>query len=557
MKKSLKIFIAVAASATLSLFITAAVNPDFKITKNMEILVNIFRELNMNYVDGVDPDKLMQQAAEGMTKNIDPYTEYLSEEVMKGFQIMTTGKYGGIGALVKKGKDADYAAIAQPYRGKPADVAGLKIDDKIIAIDGVNMKGLDLEKITIQMKGDPGTVLKMTIESEATGERREVQIKRERIAISGVPYYGVLKDSVGYIALDNFTENCSADVKAALLELKKQNIKSLILDIRSNGGGIMGEAVNIVGLFVPKGTQVVSTIGKNKQREDRVATTNDPVDTKIKLAVMINSASASASEIVSGALQDLDRAVVIGERSFGKGLVQTTRPVGYNSYLKLTIAKYYIPSGRCIQAINYGKRAADGSIAHIPDSLINEFKTVKGRKVYDGGGIMPDVRVTTPDPSIFTVSLYSQNYIDEFAREYFKKNPKRVAEGPNKFKLTDAEYNGFVEFMKDKTVAYESKTDAAVKQLRSIAEGEKQLDQIQKQLVELETMIKNNKSTNLMRFKPELIKLIENDILIRKFYTEGVIRHNLPTDTEIMKAVSVLSDPKEYQKVTSKDTDRK
>lgn len=536
------------AVVTLSLFVSAGRSQaDFKLGKNSEILLNLFRDINLFYVDSVDADKLIADAAQGMVQNLDPYTEYIPEKDMENFEIMTTGKYGGIGSLIRK--KGDYVLIAQPYKGFPADKAGLKIGDKIVEIEGMDAKGFDPSKVSSMLKGDPGTTVKLKVEKFATGNIVPVSIRRERITISGVPYFGFVADSVGYIALSDFTEDCSNDVRKALVELKQSGkLGSLILDLRSNGGGILQEAVKIVSLFVPNGTEVVSMRGKLKQMDATFKTEGEPVDTTVPIVVLTNSGSASASEIVAGALQDLDRAVLIGQRTFGKGLVQSTRPMGYNSYLKITTAKYYIPSGRCIQAIDYAHRNEDGSVAYVADSLMKEFSTRNGRKVYDGGGVTPDMKLDPEYSSRFAIITYGKGYIEDFVDQYFRKNPT-----PNvrlrEFKLTDSDYNNFVEFMKDKNVEFESESKRALEQLKQKAERERYLDKIKDQLESIGANLKDDKESNLKLYRNELSELIEDQIILRVHYSQGVAEHRLATDKEVREAVKLLDNQTEYKEI--------
>ena len=555
--KRLKIFLICIASAAIVVGISANNNPDLKITKNLEVLFNIFKEVNMFYVDPINPDSLVEAAAWGMSKHLDPYTEYFSEKDMQEFEIITTGKYGGIGAIISQIKGADYVIIAEPYQGSPADKAGLKIDDKIISIDGVSTKGFTSEKISSMLKGDPETTIKIEVES-VDSTRKTLTIKREQISLPSVSYSGIVAPGTGYIALRTFAEGAANEIATALIKLKNEyKITSLILDFRNNGGGLISEAVNIVGLFVPHNTKVVSTKGKLKSSEHSYYTENQPIDTTIKLAVMINHHSASSSEIVAGALQDYDRAVICGQRSFGKGLVQATRHVGHRSYLKITTAKYYIPSGRCIQAINYSKRNNKGEIEHIPDSLIREFKTAKGRKVYDGGGIMPDLKIEPQYHSVFTISLFGQGIIEDFARKYYKEHPLRGSEMPEKFTLTDSEYQEFVDFAKDKKIELKSETEGAIKILRNIATREKYINKIENQLKALENEMRSENKEYLIAFRSEIQPLIENDIIIRYQYRQGVIRHSLTSDNELKQIISILNDNTELERLLNKDTERK
>ena len=527
--------------------------PDFLLGKNIQILFNMFRDVSLFYVDSVDADRLLENAAAGMVSELDPYTELIPEKEMADFEIQATGKYAGIGAIIRK--SGDYVMIAQPYKNFPADKAGLVVGDVIVAINGESIKGYDATKVSDMLKGTPGTSVKLTVEKLLTGEQEEVEIKRERIVISGVPYYGVIDGNVGYILHNDFSEDCSQDVLAAFEALKKQGITSLIIDLRGNGGGILQEAVKILSMFVPKGTTVVSMKGRSEDSNETFVTRTDPVDTEIPIAVLVNSMTASAAEIVSGSLQDLDRAVLVGQRTFGKGLVQVTRPLGYNAYLKVTTAKYYIPSGRCIQSVDYAHRNEDGSVGMVPDSLIKEYKTVAGRKVYDGGGIMPDVRLDPNYTSIFTMSLYAKGYIEDFANDYYKRHREGI--DVDTFTLSDEEYGRFEAFMADKEVEYDSETQEALKELRRKAEREKYADRISEELDRIAEKLKEDKEADLESFKDDVRKLLEKEIILRYHYNGGVARHVSLNDPEVHRAVEVLKNGEEYRRIlTSQDTPR-
>lgn len=559
MNKKIKYcIIATVCVAALTLFISADKernDADFKIGRNIEILLNIFRDINLFYVDKVDADKLLQDAVEGMVGQLDPYTEYLPEKEMSQFEILTTGKYGGIGSLIRQ--KGDYIIIAQPYKGFPADKAGLQIGDKIVEISGENAKGFDPAKVSSLLKGDPGTTVKLKIEKFYSGKVVPLNIKRERIVISGIPYFSMMNDSIGYIQHSDFSEDCSSDMRNALMSLKNSGkLKGLILDYRSNGGGILQEAVKILSLFVPKGTEVVSMRGKTKQMDATFKTETDPVDLNLPIAVLTNSASASAAEIVSGALQDLDRAVLVGQRTFGKGLVQSPRPVGYNSYLKITTAKYYIPSGRCIQAIDYAHRNEDGSVAFVPDSLVKEYATTAGRKVYDGGGIMPDVRLAPKYASRFALVVYSKGYIEDFVDIFAKQHPDGV--DPKTFVLSDKDYNDFVLFMEDKNIEFQSDTKRALATLREKAQREKYIDKINEALDTIEQSLKDDKQSNLKLYKEELSEIIEDEIVMRNHYAQGVTARKIPKDKDIEAAIGILTDKARYTKIiTTQNTERK
>ncbi|MBR2217928.1 MAG: S41 family peptidase [Alistipes sp.] len=540
---------AVAAAGAL----TFAARNDFGLGRNMEITVNMMRELSLNYVDPVDPDKLMEGAAAGMVNDLDPYTEYIPEEGMQDFELLTTGKYGGIGSLIRQKED--YVRIAQPYEGSPADKAGLKIGDKILSIDGKDAKGFTTEQVSTRLKGEPGSKVRVTVE-HLDGTQQTATIRRERIAIPGVPYVGWAADGIGYIRHSDFTEGCYEEMRAAVERLRREgDLKGLILDYRSNGGGIMQEAVKILGMFVPKGTEVLSTKGRSEDSKQTFRTDSEPILPDLPLAVLVNGNSASAAEIVAGALQDLDRAVLIGQRSFGKGLVQATRPLGYNTMLKLTTAKYYIPSGRCIQAIDYS-HSQEGSVRVIPDSLISEFSTKAGRKVYDGGGVMPDIRTDPEYISRFAMTLYTLGFIEDFGDEYMRRNPDREID-VRTFSITDRDYADFAEFMKGKKVPYESDTRRALKVLKKAAEDDR-FAELKNKFEQVEAELKDDTQTNLETYRKQVVEAINNDIVMRYGYQAGVIEHSLPGDKEVKQAIGVLENPEEYARITrEQDTQRK
>ena len=527
---------------------------DFGLGRNMELLVNMMRELSLFYVDEVDPDQLMQDAAEGMTRNLDPYTEFLPEEQMSNFDLLTTGKYGGIGSMIRK--KGDYVIFAQPYEGSPADRAGIRIGDKILSIEGEDTKGWDPAQISSALKGTPNTTVRIVIERLIGGGHDTLTLTRERVAIPSVPYAGFVAKGIGYIQHSDFTEGCYEEMRAAIERLRTEKpLKGLVLDYRSNGGGIMQEAVKILGMFVPKGTEVVSTKGRSEDSKQVFRTDTEPILADLPLTVLINGSSASAAEIVAGALQDLDRAVLIGQRSFGKGLVQSPRPLGYNAMLKLTTAKYYIPSGRCIQAIDYS-HSQEGSVRAVPDSLISEFTTRAGRKVYDGGGVMPDIATDPEYISRFALTLYALGFIEDFGDEYTRRNPGRQID-IRTFSITDKDYADFAEFMQDKKVPYESDTRRALKALKKAAEDDRFAD-LKNKFEQVEAELKDDTQTNLETYRTQVVETINNDIVMRHGYQAGVIEHSLSGDKEVKKAVEVLGDPAEYARITrEQDTKRK
>ena len=542
-----------AAAVGAAGLLTFAARNDFGLGRNMEIAVNMMRELSLNYVDPVDPDRLMEGAAAGMVSDLDPYTEYIPEEGMQDFELLTTGKYDGIGALIRQ-KD-DYVRIAQPYQGSPADKAGLKIGDKILSIDGKDAKGFTTEQVSSRLKGEPGSKVKVTVE-HLDGTQQTAAIRRERIAIPGVPYAGWVADGIGYIRHSDFTEGCYEEMRAAIERLRTERpLKGLVLDYRSNGGGIMQEAVKILGMFVPKGTEVVSTKGRSEDSKQVFRTDTEPILADLPLTVLINGNSASAAEIVAGSLQDLDRAVLIGQKSFGKGLVQTTRPLGYNTLLKLTTAKYYIPSGRCIQAIDYSSRKQDGTVGKVADSLVREFTTRGGRKVYDGGGISPDIATEPQYISRFAVTLLAMGFIEDFVDEYMQEHHTDTIDNRT-FSITDADYDAFVKFMEGKEVPYESETRRVLKVLKEAAENDLYSDLAQ-EITAIEGDLKDDTQTNLHTYRKEIAETINNDIVLRHSYQAGVIEHNLGDDTEVLRATEVLENPTEYQEITTMQTSEK
>lgn len=543
---------AVVATAVASLLIFGGRN-DFGLGRNMEIAVNMMRELSVEYVDPVDPDKLMLGAAQGMVRDLDPYTEFIPADEMSDFELMTTGKYGGIGSLIRK--KGDRVVIAQPYKGSPADRAGLKIGDKILAIDGKDAAGFTTEQVSAVLKGDPGTQVKLTVE-RLDGSQHTYAITRERIAIPSIPYAGWAADGIGYLRHSDFTEGSYEEMRAAIERLRQERpLEGLILDYRSNTGGILQEAVKILSMFVPKGTEVVSTKGRTEESKQTYRTAAEPAFPDLPLVVLVNGNTASAAEIVAGALQDLDRAVLIGQRSFGKGLVQGTRPLGYNAMLKLTTAKYYIPSGRCIQAIDYS-RSQEGAVNTIPDSLVGEFATRAGRKVYDGGGIMPDLPTEPEYISRFAATLYALGFIDDFGDEYMRRHPEKPAD-LTAFSISDADYDDFKRFMEDKQVPYESDSRRALAQLREAAKADR-FEQIERQIAALEAELRDDTQANMETYRKEIERSIDNDIVLRHGYSEAVVARSLPEDKEVRQAAELLRDPQEYSRILAEqDTRRK
>ncbi len=535
--------------ATISLGFLRTESNDFKLAKNLDIYYSLFRELNTFYVDGIDADKLVTTSIDEMLKTLDPYTVYYSETDFDDFRFMTTGKYGGIGSLIRS--DGEYAVLTQIYKDFPADKNGLKAGDRLIDIDGFSLKGLSVTEVSEKLKGDPNTEIKIIIDRQ--GEIINLTLKRERVAIPPVPYYGMLNSQVGYIRFTNFTQNCSQDVKAALVELKeKHNAQKIVLDLRSNPGGLLTEAVEIVNLFVGPGEEVVKTLGKVDKFDATYITKNQAVDEDIPLVVMINRNTASAAEIVAGAVQDLDRGVVVGQRSYGKGLVQVSRPLSYNAILKVTTAKYYIPSGRCVQALDFTNRNDDGSVGHIPDSLISEFKTRNGRTVKDGGGIRPDFNIETPRLSQVATELYLRSFIFDYVTSFYWNNKEILS--PREFKLSDADYSKFRTFLEEKEFSYETATEDALNRLLNTSKEEKYYE-VNKELFDsLKFKLEHNLANDLSVFKDEIVSLIEDEIILRYFYEEGMIEHTIEDDPFIKKAVEVLINSELYTSILKGDT---
>ena len=516
---------------------------DFRIAKNLDIFFSLFRELNTFYVDEIDPDKVIKAGIDNMLKTLDPYTVYFPESEADEFAIMTTGKYGGIGSLVRG--SGDYVIISEVYKGFPADKAGIKPGDLLKKVDGISLKGLPTDKVSEKLKGNPGTEINVTI--ERNGKETYYPLKREKIIMPPVPYYGMIDSKTGYIRFTNFTQNCIDDVKTALNSLKNNNVQQIILDLRGNPGGLLTEAVEIVNLFVAEGNEVVSTKGKVKQFDENFKTTKQPLDEKIPLAIIINRGSASASEIVAGAIQDLDRGVIVGQRSYGKGLVQITRPISYNTQLKVTTAKYYIPSGRCIQARDFSHPNEDGSVGIIPDSLISEFKTKNGRIVKDGGGIAPDIEILPEPISQISSELFLRNYIFDFATNYYWSHPD--IKSPEEFSFTDQDYTDFKTFLLNRKFNYKTDTEESLNELITNAKKEKYYD-IHKDLFnDLEKDIAHSLDQDLKLFRSEITDLLEDEIISRYFYESGAIEWTIKKDDQILKARDILNSKEVYSSI--------
>ncbi len=555
--RKLRTWLIVIAIATVSFISFSFVDTYFEISKNLDIFSTLFREVNMFYVDETDPGKMMKKGIDAMLESLDPYTNYIPESDIEDYRFMTTGQYGGIGALIKQ--KGDYVVISEPYEGYPAMKADLRAGDEILEIDGKSAKGKKTDDVSKALKGQPKSTVKILIRRGGEKTPMEKMLTREEIKIKNVSYYGMINDHIGYIRLTNFTENAGKEVKDALTALKeKGNLKGVIFDLRENPGGLLNEAVNITNVFVPKNQDIVSTRGKMREMDKTYKSVNNPVDTDIPLTVLVNSHSASASEIVSGTMQDLDRGVLVGQRTFGKGLVQTTRALSYNSQLKITTAKYYIPSGRCIQALDYTHRNEDGSVGKIPDSLVTAFKTKAGRTVFDGGGVKPDISLEPTIYSNITVSLLIKNLVFDFATQYREKHA--TIPPAKQFKLTEQDFNDFVAFIADKDYDYVTKSEKTMEDLKTTAENEKYFDAFKNEYDALKAKMAHNKKEDIVKNKAEIMEVLTEEIVARYYYQTGRFEANVAYDPEIRRAADVLDDKALYTSVlngTYQEKDKK
>jgi carboxyl-terminal processing protease len=529
---------------------------NFQIVKSIDVFNAVFKELDMFYVDSIDPKEVVEYGINAMLAKTDPYTEYYPEED-NTLKEMTTGKFGGIGSVIRYYSPRKRVAIIEPSEGHPAAEAGLKAGDIILEINGKEMlqEGRTPNEMTSyvsdHLRGEPGTLCVLKVErptSDSTYVPMEFKITRGTIRTNPVPYYGMVNDSIGFIYISTFSvEGCSKEIKRAFIELKQQGATSMVLDVRGNGGGLLSEAVNVVNFFVPKGMEIVSTKGKFKQMDHTYRTSNEPIDMEIPLTVLVDGGTASAAEILSGSLQDLDRAVVIGNRTYGKGLVQTLRELPYNSSMKITTAKYYIPSGRCVQAIDYSKRNADGSIARTPDSLTNVFHTAAGREVRDGGGIRPDIEVKMEKTPNILFYLANEDMIFDYATQYVIKHP--VIDKVEAFQLTDADYSDFKAMLKKRNFTYDRQSEAVLKKLKEIAEFEGYMESSSEEFAALEKKLQHNLDLELDRFAKEIKPLLAEEIVKRYYFERGAVQETLKDDADLKKALEILQQPEEYKKV--------
>ena len=547
MKKKYQVLILV-LSVVLSSYISLSYSDNyFETSKNIDIFTSLYKELNTYYVDRTDPGILMKEAIDAMLKSLDPYTQYIPESEIEDFRLQTTGQYGGIGAMITKIED--YVVISEPYEGFPAQKAGLLPGDRIIEINGVNAKGKSTEDVSKILRGQPNTSVTLLINRPHVEQSFKVSFNREKVFVPSVPYSAYISDGIGYIRLNSFTKNCANNVKSSIMELKnEQNLEGLILDLRGNPGGLLNESVDIVNLFIEKGVEVVNTKGKIKSWDKSYVASKNPLDIDVPLVVLINSASASASEIVSGAIQDLDRGVIIGQRSFGKGLVQQTRKLPYNSQLKLTVAKYYIPSGRCIQALDYSNRNDDGSVGKITDSLMTTFYTKNGREVKDGGGILPDIVLDTENYSMIIASLYRERLFFHYAN-YFRFLNDTI---PDDFIFSDLDYSNFTEYLLDKDYSYKTETEKSLENFKKESEQEGYFIDLSNEYSILQRKLMEKKQDDLIKSKEDIQEILTMEIMSRYYFQKGRIKASINFDIEIKKAIELLQDPQKYDNILSK-----
>ncbi|MCP4460645.1 MAG: S41 family peptidase [Cytophagales bacterium] len=546
--KNLKYFIVIAA-----IFITAvAAHPNkdkyFEIVKNLDIFATLYKEVNAYYVDEVNPSTVMRTGIEAMLASLDPYTNYIPEDDIENYRTAATGEYAGIGAIVDV-KDG-VSTIILPYEGFAADRAGLKIGDQIIRLNGIHLKDKSTAETRQLLNGQARSEITLKIRRYGVEKLFDVKLKREKIIIKNVPFHGMVNESIGYMRLTDFTTKAGNEVRGALLDLKELGAEKIILDLRGNPGGLLNEAVNICNVFIPQNMEVVTTRGKMEEWTQLYNTLNLSTDTEIPLAVLISNGSASASEIVSGVMQDYDRGVLIGRKSYGKGLVQQTRPLAYNSQLKVTTAKYYIPSGRCIQALDYSNRNPDGSVGKVPDSLKSEFATANGRLVFDGGGVDPDILVERHDYAPVTLSLLQNNLIFHYATEYHFEHDSIA--NPKIFRLSEKDYASFVTWVESKNFSYQTELEYQLNLLGNIAQGDVNYEEIKPAISALENSISDTKQKDLQTYNYEIQTLLEQEITSRYYLERGMIESTFEKDRDILKAVEVLSDLDQYNKFLQK-----
>jgi carboxyl-terminal processing protease len=516
----------------------------FEIIKNLDVFTTLYKELNTYYVDEINPTEIIETGIEAMLESLDPYTNFIPEDRIEDYRIMSTGQYAGIGTTM--GKIENRHVVMMVFEGSPAEKAGLKIGDELIEINNNNIEDYTTDEINTLLKGQIGTVVDVRVNRKDSKKSLKFSLNRESINVESVPYYGMIGNDIAYIRLTEFSSGAGASVRSALVELKGKGAKKVILDLRGNPGGLLNESIEVSNVFIPKGLEVVSTKGKIEEWNKTYTSNKNPVDVNIPLAVLISNNSASASEIVAGVMQDYDRGVLVGQRSFGKGLVQATRPLSYNSQLKITTAKYYIPSGRCIQAIDYSHRNEDGSIGKIPDSLKTEFETKGGRLVYDGGGVSPDHEVVNKGYAPITIQLIKKGFIFDFATEYYYNNLESKPD-PKAFDVSDKLYGDFTKWVSGKDYSYTTATEETIKQLKETADNDKYFDFIKKEIKTLEKEIQDHKKEDLQVFQSEIKRALKEEIISRYHKRQGMIESSFENDEEVEEAISLLNDNMKYQ----------
>lgn len=520
----------------------------FQIAKNLDVFATLFREVNIYYVDDVDPSKLIKKGIDAMLEDLDPYTTFIPEEEMEDYQTMITGEYGGVGALI--GKRDGKIIVTMPYKGFPAQRSGIEIGDELLKINGVDIKEKNISDVSSLLKGQINTSIKILIRKGGSQETKEVTVTREKIKLNDVPYAGLVDKDIGYIKLIDFRSNASKELKNSIAELKKQGAQKIILDLRDNPGGLLTEAINTSNLFLPKGSQIVTTKGKVTDLNKTYTALDQPIDNSIPLVVLVDGQSASSSEIVSGAIQDYDRGVLIGEKTFGKGLVQSTHPLSYNAKLKITVQKYYIPSGRCIQAIDYKNKDANGKAMKIPDSLKVAFKTKNGRTVYDVGGITPDVQVDQKPLSSIAISLITKGLLFDYATEYHLV--KKSISSVRSFQLSEEDYQKFIKWLKGKSYDYKTPAEKTIEELEKQSEKEIYSSSIKNDIKSLKEKIFHDKENDLEKNKEEVKYLLEQEIISRYYSEEGMIEFSFRYDLYIKEAAAILKDLPRYHNLLIK-----